>query len=598
MSTPASMKGGPHTTNVLAKRRYLVIYIFLIFLSLYTAQFEFWFYWNLVSFYTQTLLFYILLPFWLFFMYVSFVIISLFYAKLFLIVINKIHPPTEGTFLRDISDKDYRYWSLRNVIKKWPFWLSHKFPLPFLDNLCFKVLGVQTKFSNSLFEGWVDNEFIEFGENVVVGQSSIVYSTLIMGNLLIIRKTVIEDNVRIGAHAIVMPGTHMGKNCILAANSMTTVGQELEDNWVYLGLPAKKYKKNRFYEDGLEDILDKYITDVNDIRERYEKLYTKRHDESLSFRDKFQRRMENIEKESERLKKGKKEELPKELKTGKKMSIKNVIKEEITLQFHWYLLSFFIIYYSAFVISGALVVWFHFTFYKFHFLDRLYLTEIIFNRESILISILFPLLLIGSYILHLICVALSTRWVWRLTEKVSPSKNGVIPRGIPSKTLNLYHVRSFIIKYGKKAFQKGAFSWLITCFYDVVGSDKIGKGTTLEEQFGCDRYVEIGENSYIGLHSAISSHVVEGIFGNLVYFKINIGDNVTTAGMNCIGPGTDINDNSYLLPLASSAKHSKFKGDNYYFGAPLRKIFTRKVKKYLDLTDEDLEKDEELKKQQ
>ncbi|MEJ2278250.1 MAG: DapH/DapD/GlmU-related protein [Candidatus Lokiarchaeota archaeon] len=146
--------------------------------------------------------------------------------------------------MRETSNKDYCYWSIRNTIKKWPIWLSHKFPFPFLDNICLKVFGVKTKFSNSLFEGWIDTEFIDIGNNVVLGQGSIIQSSIVIGNLLIIRKTKIGDNVRIGAHSVVMPGTKIGNNSILAASSTTTVAQELEENMIYLGIPAKKFKPN------------------------------------------------------------------------------------------------------------------------------------------------------------------------------------------------------------------------------------------------------------------------------------------------------------------------------------------------------------------
>lgn len=183
------------------------------------------------------------------------ILVSLLFAKVFLICVNLIHTPKEGVFLRTESDIDYRYWSIRNTIKKWPIWLSHKIPFPFMDNICLKVFNVKTKFSNSLFEGWVDTEFIEFGKNVTVGQGSIIQSAVIAGNLFIIRKTKINDNAIIGAHSIVMPGTEVGKNCILSASSVTTVNQELEEGWIYSGIPAKKDKKNRFFEDGLEDIL-------------------------------------------------------------------------------------------------------------------------------------------------------------------------------------------------------------------------------------------------------------------------------------------------------------------------------------------------------
>ncbi|MFO8020814.1 MAG: DapH/DapD/GlmU-related protein [Promethearchaeia archaeon] len=589
MSSPASIRVGPFSTNVLVKKRYIIIYLFIVFMSIFTVQYEFWVYWKLISVNREPFLFYVFLPLLLFIMYVSLTLISLIYSKIILSIINRIHPPREGTFVRDSSDKDYCYWCLRHVVKKWPVLLAHKFPFPFLDNLCFKLFGVKTSFSNSLFEGWVDTEFIEFGDGVVVGQASIVHSSIIIGNLLIIRKTVIEDNAHIGAHTVVMPGTHMKKNSILAANSITTVSQELEADWVYLGLPAKKYKKNKFNEEGLENLLENYVSNVNEVREKYEELYMKRHDKNLSFREKFQQRLNTIQHEKGRYKSVEEKTREKEKKktTDK---LKNIIKKEINLQYHWYLLGFILIYYSGFFIPATVTIVFHFLFYKPYFLDVNNVQSLILSQRPLITSLFLPAVLITGVVLHLVFVALSTKGVWGLTEKLSPSQEGIIPRGIPSKTLNFYHIRSFIIKYGKRAFQKGPFPWLITWFYNFVGSNSIGKGTTIEEQFGCDRFVEIGDNSYIGVYSAISSHLVEGIFGNLSYFKIKIGDNVTTTAMNCIGPGTKLNDNTYLFPMASSPKHSTYKGDNYYFGAPARRIFSRKVMRYLDIEKDDLEK--------
>jgi carbonic anhydrase/acetyltransferase-like protein (isoleucine patch superfamily) len=143
------------------------------------------------------------------------------------------------------------------------------------------LFGVKTQFSNSLFEGWVDTEFIEFGKNVVVGQASVIQSAVIIGNLFIIRKTIIEDNVRIGAHSVVMPGTHMKKDSVLAASSLTTVGQELEEGWVYLGAPAKKYKRDVFFEDGLEEIIAEQEHDIEELRKKYKELYTRRKDKQV-----------------------------------------------------------------------------------------------------------------------------------------------------------------------------------------------------------------------------------------------------------------------------------------------------------------------------
>ncbi|MFX1303182.1 MAG: DapH/DapD/GlmU-related protein [Promethearchaeota archaeon] len=277
MSVPSSLKVGPNTTLTLVKKKYLIFYIFLIWISIFTIQFEFWWFWHfyLIKKYVH---YYFFLPIVIFIMYLTSIIISLFFAKIFLVVVNLIHKPREGVFLRHPSDKDYRYWSLRSTIKKWPIWISHKFPFPFMDNICSKMFGVKTKYSNSLFEGWVDTEFIEFGKNIVVGQGAVVQSAIIIGNLFIIRKTIIEDNVMIGSQSVVMPGTHIKKNCILGGHSMTTVGQELEENWVYLGAPAKKFKKNVFFEDGLEDIIKKQGELIMEPQEKFDELYTIRRD--------------------------------------------------------------------------------------------------------------------------------------------------------------------------------------------------------------------------------------------------------------------------------------------------------------------------------
>ncbi len=282
MSVPASLKCGPHTTLLLVKKRYLIFYIFLIWISIFSIQFEFWLLWKLYE--PRFIHFLVLLPLLIFVMYITSIAVSLIFAKIFLVIINVIHKPREGVFLRDPSDKDYRYWCLRSVIKKWPLWLSHKFPFPFMDNICLKLFGIKTKYSNSLFEGFIDTEFIDFGKSVTIGQSALIQSAIIIGNLFILRKTVLEDNVMVGAHSVVMPGTHIKKNSILAGSSMTTVGQVLDENFIYVGAPAKKFKKNVFFEDGLEDIIERQFKERAISTAQYEDLYTVRKDKDTKIK--------------------------------------------------------------------------------------------------------------------------------------------------------------------------------------------------------------------------------------------------------------------------------------------------------------------------
>ena len=284
--------------------------------------------------------------------------------------------------------------------------------------------------------------------------------------------------------------------------------------------------------------------------------------------------------------------------SSQKLPNNTVIKEEVNLQFHWYLFGFFVIYYSSYIFPGVLFFLYLLFIYIPFYLETANIISLFTEVKPLIGAISLPFVILTCYFLYLFILALTTRYFWNIAEKKSPSKEGIIPRNIRSKTLNYYHIRSFLIRYSKNTFQKGAFPWLLNWFYNFVGSNKIGTGTTIEEQFGADKFITVGDNSYIGVNSGFSSHSVEGIFGNISYFKIRLGDNVTTAGLNCVAPGVTINDNSYLFPLASATKHSNLKGNNFYYGVPLRKIFKRKIMKYLDISEDELKKTLEFRKNQ
>ncbi len=278
--------------------------------------------------------------------------------------------------------------------------------------------------------------------------------------------------------------------------------------------------------------------------------------------------------------------------------VKEVIKEEIKLQPYWHVISFFSTYLGSYLIPGIIF----FIYILFLFIPNVLDTSnpiTLFTELGPLISLLLmPLILMGCYLIHVFFACFITRFWWRLTEKNCPSKDGVIARNIPSTTLNYYHIRSFMIKYPKNLVIKGPFPWLANWMYNFIGTNKIGKGTTIEEQTCGAKFIEVGDNCYIGVNSILSSHIVDGIFGNISFFKVKLGDNITLSTLNCMAPGTEINDNAYLLPLACTSKFNILKGNNYYFGVPLRKIFRKKIQEYLKLTKADFKTDEDLRQKQ
>ncbi len=275
-----------------------------------------------------------------------------------------------------------------------------------------------------------------------------------------------------------------------------------------------------------------------------------------------------------------------------------VVKEEIKFQYFWYLFVLFSIYLISYLIPTIFFMIYFLLYFIPSFLGTTNFISIFTNFNPLLALLTMPLVIIGCYLLRLFLIAVVARFFWALSEKKSPSQPGIIPRNFPSKILNYYHIRSFILKYPKNAFTKGMFPWLQPWLYNFMKASQIGKGTTIEESPANDKFLKIGENVYLGVNSVLSSHMIDGIFGNITYFKVKVSDNVTAAAKNLIAPGTEIKENSYLLPLASTPKHSILKGNSYYFSGgarPLSKISKRKVRNYLKIDPDTLEEIKDLK---
>ena len=57
MSVPNTMRVGPFTPTILARKRYLIFYIFLIWVSIIPLLLEFWVYWRFLWSYTRPVLY-------------------------------------------------------------------------------------------------------------------------------------------------------------------------------------------------------------------------------------------------------------------------------------------------------------------------------------------------------------------------------------------------------------------------------------------------------------------------------------------------------------------------------------------------------------
>jgi len=189
-----------------------------------------------------------------------FIFSCFFFSKLLLIFINLIHVPKEGIFRTEKGDTDFEFWRLRTEIKKITLWLIRNWPLPWIDVIAFRWFGIKMDFSSHLNDSWCDAEFISFGKNVTIGQGAAIMSSMVVGNYLIIKKIRFDDYSLIGGQSTIAPGTHFGEDTVLGAVSVTTLNQELEDGWIYSGIPARKLKPNK-YAEMRRDVIQKVDVD-------------------------------------------------------------------------------------------------------------------------------------------------------------------------------------------------------------------------------------------------------------------------------------------------------------------------------------------------
>ena len=194
-------------------------------------------------------------------------------VMVFLVLINLIHKPKEGVFLAELGDQDFEFWCLRTEIKKLVLWFMNNCPVPLIDILGFRWFGLKLDFSSHLNDSWCDLEYVKFGKSVLVGQGVTLMGSMVIGKYLIIKKIILDDYVVVGGHSTVAPGTIIGKDTVLGAFSVTNCDQVLEPGMVYLGVPPRIIKPNKYATSRRDIIVKKEVDD--------EKKYAIEHEVSI-----------------------------------------------------------------------------------------------------------------------------------------------------------------------------------------------------------------------------------------------------------------------------------------------------------------------------
>ena len=241
MFQPASLKGdSPTPIDERVRNKYVVLYLLIIILSFIPCSIFEYIYVEYLWREGLHLLFFLMLPVNFLFLIYILQLSAIFFSLLSLIIIKLIFPPKEGSFSRDIHDKNYLFWNLRNISKKWALFITASNPFPWLKNrFTLRFFGVKIGKKSLCDTCWISSEFVEIGDNVIIGMGSTLLSFGIEQDTFFLKKIHIGDKVVIGAKCVLLPGTIMKKEAKLSAHSYTKFDDILEENSIYSGHPAK-----------------------------------------------------------------------------------------------------------------------------------------------------------------------------------------------------------------------------------------------------------------------------------------------------------------------------------------------------------------------
>ncbi len=228
---------------MLNKNKFFWLYPILIWLSFFPTCSIFILFFQIFSFWIDPIIIICFLPISLVIYYSIFILLLLLFAKLILILANLIHTPQEGIFQRNLHDRDFFFFLFRRTLKTFVLKIFNYFPLPWAKILALKLFNIKILSNTGVLDSFIDSDFIEIGNNSILGEGSIIMSSLILGDFLLVKKVILKDGCTIGAYSVIAPGTIVEEGAILGMGSYTNINQRLEKNFIHFGRPAKKCNK-------------------------------------------------------------------------------------------------------------------------------------------------------------------------------------------------------------------------------------------------------------------------------------------------------------------------------------------------------------------
>ncbi len=143
------------------------------------------------------------------------------------------------------------------------------------------------------------------------------------------------------------------------------------------------------------------------------------------------------------------------------------------------------------------------------------------------------------------------------------------------RTMHYYHVRGAIVKYAVWIVLKCPTPSLIVHMSTFLGQNTRGRRMLHDNSYPGLELTDIKDDVLLEVGSAVSSHVVESLYGNLVRLRVDVGKDVVLGVNSVIGPGAvvadgyHIGDNSIVYQKWPLVKQEGIEG-NFFNGMPAR----------------------------
>ena len=220
-------------------------FIILIIFSIGFFPFSLYLYVIYYFFEIYQFLIFLLFPFIIYFGIIILIISQLLISGIIINVFNIKYKT--GIFDYNLIDKNSFKWILNCSLYTPCRKIIEIFPVGCIKITYYTLLGMKIG-NNSLIGGVIKDPCLTIiGNNVTMGEYSIIYGHIhnYKDNKITINDVKIGNNCIIGAGSIIMPGSELENDVILATGAVVTQNQILKKGKIYGGIPAREIKDKK-----------------------------------------------------------------------------------------------------------------------------------------------------------------------------------------------------------------------------------------------------------------------------------------------------------------------------------------------------------------